>query len=132
MLAMQVNSARICMQEELDAYRSAHQQDLNEAVSAMDTYSQQADMQQGRICGTEQELRRTALVLQDVVSVCTQHQEDLAQAVAAKEELEQQVVRQDKNLQEALSLLRDLLPEAHQRSNDGTIEAAKRHQVRFL
>lgn len=117
------------MQEELATYRSTHQQEISEAVSAMDTYSHQADVQQERICCTEDELRRTALVLQDVVTVCNQHQQDLAQAMAAKEELQQQVVRQEANLQEALALLRDLMPDVQSQRAD-TLAAAKRHQVR--
>lgn len=121
------------MQGQLEGFQTAHQQELNEAVSAMDTYSYQADVQQERISTTEEELRRTALVLQDVVAVCNQHQAELADAVSAKEELERQAQRQEGNLQEALSFIRDLLPalpsgdSPHKASS---LDALKQHKVR--
>lgn len=120
------------VQNELEGYQNARQQELNEAVSAMDTYSYQAEVQQERISSTEDELRRTALVLQEVVAVCNQHQSELAEAVSAKEELERQVQRQESNLQEALAFIRDLLPALPSGSpqHRTSLDALKHHQVR--
>jgi hypothetical protein len=93
---------------------------MSEAVTAMDTYSYHADVQ-------EEKLQRTVIALQDVVSVCHQHQAELGEAIHAKEELEKQVMLQQANLQEALSLLKDLVPKQEQNI---TLDALNTYRVR--
>lgn len=97
------------MQAELSEYRNSHQQDITDAVSAMDTYTHQADVQQDKLEATESELQRTVLVLQGVVDICNQTQAELSDAMQAKQELEQQARQQNGHLQDALSFIRDLL-----------------------
>lgn len=100
---------RFAMQLELREYRSSHQRDITDAVSAMDTYTYQADVQQDKLDAVEGELQRTVLVLQGVVDICNQTQAELSDAMQAKQELEHQAQQQNGHLQEALSFIRDLL-----------------------